>query len=61
MKQVWKSFSRLIHDAGANDDDNDDSVLVVLTLSRVNVCCSLSRSLNKVKYKLSNNRKNTPY
>lgn len=43
----------LNHDAGANDDDNDAGVLVVLTVSRVSVCCSLSISVNKVKYKLS--------
>jgi hypothetical protein len=48
-----KMTKALSHDAGANDDDNDAGVLGVLTISRVSVCCSLSGSINKVKYELS--------
>jgi len=43
----------LNHDAGANDDNDDAGVLVVLTVSRVSVFCSLSVSINEVKYRLS--------
>ena len=43
----------LSHDAGANDDDDDAGVLVVLTVPRVSECCILSISTNKVKHKLS--------
>jgi hypothetical protein len=44
----------LSHDAGASGDDNDAGVLVVLTVSRVSICCSFFFvSVNIVKYKLS--------
>jgi hypothetical protein len=42
----------LSHDAGGNNYDNDAGVLVVLTVSRITVCCCLSVSINSVKYKL---------
>jgi hypothetical protein len=35
----------LNHDAGANDDDNDAGVSVVLTVSQVTLCCSISLSI----------------
>ena len=57
MEEFLSSFKPqmtkgLSHDAGANDDDNDAGVLVVLTVSQVSLCCSLSLSINEVKFKL---------